>query len=149
MALGILVNNEDAGSIERGDNMTEMANIFIADDQADVRSALRLLIEQEPGMRLIGEADNAVGLIKGICESNANIALVDWELPGLTLFADGFSAVVKAHRADVKIVALSGLPGSKKAALAAGADLFISKGDAPEILLAALREISKDVSKEG
>ena len=37
------------------------------------------------------------------------------------------------------VVALSGLPEARREALAAGADAFVSKGDPPEKLLAAVR----------
>lgn len=36
-------------------------HILLADDQANVRSALRLLLEQEPGIAIVGEAADATG----------------------------------------------------------------------------------------
>ncbi len=38
-------------------------HIFLADDQAKVRSALRLLLEQEPGLSVVGEATETEDLL--------------------------------------------------------------------------------------
>lgn len=128
--------------------MTKSIAVYLADDQADIRSALQLLIEQEPETAVAGEARNAVSLIKGVCCTATDIVLLDWELPGLEMFEGGIADTVRQHRPNVKIVALSSRPGAKDSALAAGADLFVSKGDAPEVLLAALRKMVAGIERE-
>jgi DNA-binding NarL/FixJ family response regulator len=37
--------------------------VLLADDRRAVRSALRLLLEQEPGVKVVGEAADATGLL--------------------------------------------------------------------------------------
>jgi DNA-binding NarL/FixJ family response regulator len=39
---------------------------LIADDQANVRSALALLLEEEPQFEIVGEAADAVGLLRAV-----------------------------------------------------------------------------------
>jgi DNA-binding NarL/FixJ family response regulator len=46
------------------------------------------------------------------------------------------------------IIALSSRPGARPLALAAGADVFVSKGDPPDRLLAAIRGLLPPQSHE-
>jgi DNA-binding NarL/FixJ family response regulator len=115
-----------------------MMNILLADDQPQVRSALRLLLEQELGVQIAGEAANARELLLEAGTVHPDAILVDWELPGLSPI-DGMSAVRRAYP-SARVVALSSRPDVRLAALRAGADAFVCKGDPPERLLAALND---------
>jgi DNA-binding NarL/FixJ family response regulator len=111
--------------------------VLLADDQAKVRSALRLLLEQQPDVNVLGEAVDAQGLLDWVSAVCPDVVLLDWELPGLQ---DGDAlSVLRARCPHLKVIALSGWPEARRAALAAGADGFVSKGDLPERLLAAVR----------
>jgi len=57
--------------------------VFLADDQAKVCSALRLLLEQELGLRVVGEATEAKDLLAQVQRTQPDLVLLDWELPGL------------------------------------------------------------------
>ena len=57
--------------------------IFLADDQAKARSALRLLLEQEPGLSVVGEATETEDLLAQVQRTQPDLVLLDWELPGL------------------------------------------------------------------
>lgn len=118
--------------------------VLIADDQPQVRSALRLLLKQEPGVAVVGEAENVEEALELATARRPDLVLLDWELPGLRA-ADlskkaklGLLPALRARCPRVKVVALSGRPEARQAALAAGADVFVSKGDPPERLLAAV-----------
>jgi len=111
-------------------------NILLADDQPQVRSALRLLLEQKANARIVGEAENAQDLLGRRWQLVPDAILVDWELPGLSP-ADGILSVRQVYP-TARIVALSSRPEVKRAAQQAGADVFVCKGDPPEWLLAAL-----------
>ena len=118
--------------------------VLIADDQPQVRSALRLLLKQEPGVAVVGEAENVEEALELATARRPDLVLLDWELPGLRA-ADlskkaklGLLPALRARCPRVKVVALSGRSEARQAALAAGADIFVSKGDPPERLLAAV-----------
>ena len=111
--------------------------ILLADDQPDVRSALRLLLEQGSGLEVqTREACDADGLLQEALAGCPDLVLLDWELPGLP--AAGLLAALRRGCGQVWIVAMSGRPEAQGLALAAGADAFISKGDPPDRLLAAV-----------
>ncbi len=63
--------------------MRHPARVLLADDQAKVRSALRLMIEQEPGFRVVGEAAFSRCVAALHRQRYTQMVLLDWELPGL------------------------------------------------------------------
>ena len=111
--------------------------VLLADDQPQVRSALRLLIEQEAQAQVVGEAASAADLLGQGPTLAPDTILIDWELPGLSPI-DGLSSVRQVFP-SAQIVALSSRPEERQSALYAGADRFVCKGDPPEVVLAALQ----------
>jgi DNA-binding NarL/FixJ family response regulator len=113
--------------------------VLLADDQAKVRSALGLLLEQEPDMDVIGETADAQGLLEKVQKSCPDLVVLDGELPGLVL--NGLFATLHSLCPALKVIVLSGRPEARQVALAAGSDFFVSKGDPPEQLLNVLRTL--------
>lgn len=120
-----------------------MMRVLLADDQAWLRSAVRLLLEQEPGVEIIGEAAEVRGLLVKAEASRPHLVLLDWELPGDPHAGAGRRIVRALH--DIcpctRVIVLSGRPEAGHSAIAAGADYFVSKADPPEVLMAALRKV--------
>jgi DNA-binding NarL/FixJ family response regulator len=110
--------------------------ILLADHRHKVRFALRALLEQQPDLKVVGEAADAEELLALTEETCPDLVLVDWELPGLT--ANDHLSALRRVCPDVFLLALSGRVKAREAALGAGADAFVSKGDPPERLLAAI-----------
>jgi len=107
--------------------------ILVADDRAQVRSALHLLLDSEPGMTVIEDIADADELFERVRKTCPDLVLIDWELPGLES-----SSLISALRSicpHLSVIALSGIPEAREAALAAHVDAFVSKGDPPERLL--------------
>lgn len=107
--------------------------ILIADDQVNVRSALALLLEQEPQFEIVGEAADAVGLLQAVCKHAPDLLLLDWELPGLE--AEHLLTLLRYEQPHLLVVALSSRPEAEAQAIKAGANAFISKGSLPEQVL--------------
>lgn len=114
-----------------------MIEILLADDRFQVRSALRLLLAQQSDLSVLGEAVDAQGVLDWVSAACPDVVLLDWELPGLQ--HGDVLCTLRARRPHLKVIALSGRPEARGAALAAGADAFVSKGDPPERLLDAVR----------
>ena len=113
--------------------------VLLADDQSKVRSALRLLLEQQPGLSVVSEAAEAEDLLAQVEATQPDLVLLDWELPGLR--ADDRLPALRTRCPRLKVIALSGRPEARQAALTAGADAFVSKGEPPERLLTTLRAV--------
>lgn len=110
--------------------------ILVADSQPRVRFALRVLLEQQPGLQVVGEAADSRELLAQVGSRSPDLVLLGWELPGL-LPVDSLLALRKI-RSDLQVIALSGRPEARQMALDAGANAFVSKSDPPERLLAAI-----------
>jgi two-component system response regulator DesR len=111
-------------------------HILLADDQPRVRFALRVLLERQPGLMVVGEASNADDLLIQVETTRPDLVLLGWELPGLA--GIGSLSALRKVCPDLHVIALSGRLGARRAALTAGADAFVSKADPPERLLAAI-----------
>ncbi|MGD9093340.1 MAG: response regulator transcription factor [Anaerolineales bacterium] len=114
-----------------------MTRVVLADDQKSVRMGLRLLLEEEGGMEITGEAYNAGSLLTSTASNCPNLVLLDWGLPGME--PDQLVRTLRRICPDVEIIVLSGQSGVKGEALQAGADYFISKAAPPENLLRKIR----------
>lgn len=110
--------------------------VLLADDQAQVRSALRLLLEQEPELTVVGEAGDSNQLLTVAQATSPELVLVDWSLPGMP--AGDLLCTLPEACPNLRLIALSGRPEARRAALSAGVDAFVSKTDPPERLLAAV-----------
>jgi DNA-binding NarL/FixJ family response regulator len=110
--------------------------ILLADDQPEVRFALRALLDQQPDLEVVGEATSAGDLLHQVKTARPELVLLDWPLPGAWP-VDLLAALRHCHP-RMPVIALSGRPEVRRAALLAGADDFVNKCDPPELLLAAI-----------
>ncbi len=111
--------------------------ILIADNDARLRSALHLLLGQEPGEALVAESSNLEGLAMQIRDFKPDLVLLDWELPGRAAAALLFA--LNGVDLRPKVIILSSRPEARDIALGIGADGFVYKGDPPEQLLLICR----------
>ncbi len=122
-------------------------DILVADDRPWICSALRLLLEQESGIRVLGEAADLETLLTEIKAARPDLLLLDWELPGRDRNGSParshsqFLALLREMRPGLQIIALSSRPEARCESLTAGANAFVSKGDPPELLLATVHRM--------
>lgn len=110
--------------------------ILLADDNPEVRSALRLLLEQEPLSAMVSEVADAQGFIAHLSENCPTVVLLDWELPGL--HTNNFLCLIRSRCPEMKVIALSSKFEARQEALAARVDAFVSKAEPPEKIMSAL-----------
>jgi DNA-binding NarL/FixJ family response regulator len=85
---------------------------------------------------VVGEAAEAEGLLTLAKATHPDLMLLDWELPSLR--ADSVLSALHRVCPNLLVIVLSVRPEARRAALTAGANAFVSKGDPPERLLAAI-----------
>ena len=112
--------------------------VLLADNQERVRFALRVLLERQTELEIVGEAVSAEDVLNQTQMAHPDLILLSWELPGRA--APDLLPALRQVRPNVTVIALSGRPEARRAALAAGADAFVSKGDPPDRLLAAIAD---------
>jgi two-component system nitrate/nitrite response regulator NarL len=119
--------------------------VLVADDHPKVRWALRTFMQEAPGLIVVGEASDADTLLSQTLALRPDVILLEWELTGMP--ASKLLPVLHALGFAVQVLVLSWHPGSRQAALDAGADGFASKANGPETLLAALCQLMEEHSR--
>ncbi|WBO66807.1 response regulator [Streptomyces camelliae] len=115
--------------------------VLLADDQALLRSAFRVLVDSEPDMEVVGEASDGAEAVRLAREQAADVVLMDIRMPG----TDGLAATrmisAEPSLAQVRVVILTTFEVDDYVvqALRAGASGFLGKGSEPEELLNAIR----------
>ncbi|MFH9008900.1 response regulator [Streptomyces afghaniensis] len=115
--------------------------VLLADDQALLRSAFRVLVDSEPDMEVVGEASDGLEAVRMTKEQRADVVLMDIRMPG----TDGLAATrmisADPDLADVRVVILTTFEVDDYVvqSLRAGASGFLGKGSEPEELLNAIR----------
>ncbi|MDQ0683277.1 DNA-binding NarL/FixJ family response regulator [Streptomyces achromogenes] len=115
--------------------------VLLADDQALLRSAFRVLVDSEPDMEVVGEASDGAEAVRLAKEGPVDVVLMDIRMPG----TDGLAAtrLISADPAlgHVRVVILTTFEVDDYVvrSLRAGASGFLGKGSEPEELLSAIR----------
>lgn len=117
-----------------------MKRFLLADDNPDLRSALRLMLETRLDAPLVLEAEDQARLIDQSMAHEPDCLILDWELPGLD--DRGCVTALRGLLPDLKIIVTSARPEAAEAAEAAHVDAFISKTDPPSEILNAIRRLN-------
>jgi NarL family two-component system response regulator LiaR len=129
--------------------------ILITDDHAVVREGLRTLIGTEPGMEVVGEAEDGFEAVQKACNLKPDVILLDMVMPRM----DGLEAIneIKRECPEARILVLTSFSDDEKVfpAIKAGARGYLLKNAAPERLLNAIRDVhqgkpsmSSDIAKK-
>lgn len=114
-----------------------MKRVYLADAHPDERTALRLLL-MDLNLKIVGESADWPSTLRLAPATRPDFVLVDWGLvdtgPGA-----GLMELRKVCTATVVIVLISHLDARAQAALSAGADAFISKGETAEQIIERLQ----------
>ena len=117
-----------------------MTRVFVADANPQERTALRLVL-LDLKMEMAGEAADWVTTLAQAPVSHTDMLLIDWDmLPNSPTMA--LDELRRACPAALVIVLISHLDARQQAALSAGADAFISKGETPERVADRLRAVA-------
>ncbi|MGN9845013.1 response regulator [Nonomuraea sp. H19] len=115
--------------------------IVIADDQAMVRAGLRMVVDSDPGMEVVGEAADGREAVAVARRTRPDIVLMDISMPRL----DGLSAARELldEPSPPKVITLTTFDTDENlyAALRAGTSGFLLKVSPPEQLLEAIRVV--------
>jgi DNA-binding NarL/FixJ family response regulator len=120
-----------------------MIRVFLVDDQALVRGGFRMLIDAQPDMAVVGEAEDGRAALEAVAVTSADIVLMDVRMPEL----DGVQATRSLLARDQdgpKVIVLTtfDLDEYVFAAIRAGASGFLLKDARPEELLGAIRSVA-------
>jgi DNA-binding NarL/FixJ family response regulator len=115
--------------------------IFLLDDHTVLRQAVRVMLETEPDIEVVGEGADGREGIDGIARARPDVAIVDLKMPGVT----GLFAIPEILRASPKtsilVFTMYNNPAYVYEAMHAGASGYVLKNSTKEELLRAIRAI--------
>jgi DNA-binding NarL/FixJ family response regulator len=118
--------------------------VLLVDDQPLLRAGLRLLLESEDDIAVVGEAGDGEEAINFVRETRPDVVLMDISMPGL----DGVEATKRIVADDrlegVRVLILTTFESDDHVftALRGGASGFLAKDSEPTDVLAALRAVA-------
>ncbi|MFE9553412.1 response regulator [Streptomyces sp. NPDC006692] len=115
--------------------------VVLADDQALLRSAFRVLVDSEPDMKVVGEAADGAEVVDVVHATMPDVVLMDIRMPGTDGLAATRAITADPALAAVHVVMLTTFEVDEYVvqSLRAGASGFLGKGAEPEELLGAIR----------
>lgn len=121
-----------------------MIRVFITEDHVVVRSGLRLLIDNEPDICVVGEAASGADALSGVETLQPDVVLMDISLPDM----NGLDVVRQLKQrpdAPWRVLMLTMHPEADylRLALDAGADGYVVKSVADDELLDAIRVVHR------
>jgi DNA-binding NarL/FixJ family response regulator len=119
-----------------------MIRVVVADDMALVRGGMKMILEADPGIRVVGEADDGAAAVEEAIRTSPDVAVMDIRMPGV----DGIEATRRLQQrmpsVRVLVVTTFHLDEYVHEALRAGAAGFLLKDTAPDSLVGAVRTVA-------
>jgi DNA-binding NarL/FixJ family response regulator len=122
--------------------MSEPIRILLVDDQRLMREGLRILLELEPDLKVVGEAANGLDALESYAELLPNVVLMDVRMPGL----DGVEATwrLRERWPEARIIILTTFDDDEYVfeGLRAGARGYLLKDVSGHDLAEAVRTVA-------
>ena len=126
-----------------------MIKVLLVDDQSLIRQGLAALLDLEPDLEIVGEAENGDIALTIVAELNPDVVLMDVRMP----IMDGVAATkeINTHFPKVKVLVLTTFDDDEyvQAALQNGAMGYLLKDTPSEELAVAIRAVNKGYTQLG
>ena len=118
--------------------------VVLADDHPSLRTGIRMRLEMEPGMQVVGECNNGVEALEMVRQKKPDVLLLDMEMPELS----GVDVARQLHASgtQVRILVLSAHEDAEYVSrlVEEGAvSGYLTKQESLETIVAALRGVAK------
>lgn len=123
--------------------MTDLIRVLIVDDHEAVRSGVAAILGTDPGIEVIGEAENGFDALAACHRDAPDVALVDLRMPG----TDGIWATERiTAETATRVIVLTTFDSDDliASALAAGAHGYLLKSTSGADLIGAVRHVAAD-----
>jgi DNA-binding NarL/FixJ family response regulator len=135
------VTRDPAGAAPAPGAAAGRIRVLIADDHPVVRQGLRVLMEVQEDMDVVGEAADGVAAAALAAELRPDVLLLDLKMPGRT--GPEVIAELAARQIPARVLVLTSVtdPAAADAAVRAGAAGFLYKDVDPDALVRAIRSV--------
>ena len=119
--------------------MSDPITVVLADDHAVVRAGLRVLLDAEDGIAVVGEAGDFPGAVAAVAEHRPAVLVLDLGMPGGSGLETISSLSETAPDTAIVVLTMQDDPAFARGALSRGARGYVLKEAADEELLEAIR----------
>ncbi len=124
-------------------NETKPIRVFLVDDVQELRLLVRLALEEDPDIEVVGEAINGREGVAGVAETQPDVVLLDLSMPDM----DGLEAIplMRERAPGSRLVVLSGHEAGRVSleALDQGATRYLNKAADFEAIRATVHEVGR------
>jgi DNA-binding NarL/FixJ family response regulator len=117
--------------------------VLLADDHNLVRAGIRALLESQPDVEIVAEAEDGQQALQLLLETRPDVALVDITMPGLNGLDLAARVAREAPAVRLVILSMHGSPSHVAQALSAGAKGYLLKDAAADELPILLRAVMR------
>jgi len=119
-----------------------MIHVLLAEDHTVVRQGLRMLLEAEPDLSVVGEVDDGLKVADRVCQTNPDIVLLDLGLPGLHGLEVIRHVTRRAPATRILVLSMYAREEYVRGALANGAAGYLLKGSDSGEVVTAIRKVA-------
>ena len=121
----------------------EKIRVLLVDDVRELRRLVRLVLEEDPAIEVVGEASDGREGVEGAARVQPDVVLLDLSMPDM----DGLEAIplIRERAPDARIVVLSGHEAGRVSleALQQGATRFVNKASDLDAIRGAVRDVAR------
>jgi two-component system response regulator NreC len=122
---------------------TVSINVLLADDHGVVRAGLRLLLQQQEGVHVVGEADDVPSALRLVESRRPDVLVLDLNMPGPSSIEAIPQIRERYPSTRVVVLTMQDDPSYARAALQAGADGYVLKESAEADLVHAVQTVAQ------
>jgi two-component system, NarL family, invasion response regulator UvrY len=122
--------------------MSTVTRILLVDDHAVVRAGFKTLLENQPDLRVIAEAENGEAASRQFVEHAPDVVIMDLSLPGIGGLEAVRRLVARDRTARILVFSMHEDTVFVEQALQAGARGYLAKSSAPAVLVEAVRQVA-------
>jgi two-component system response regulator NreC len=126
-------------SSDRDDTAKDTTTIVLADDHVVVRSALRMLLEAEPGFEVLAEAGDADAAIRYVRGHKPTVLILDLNMPGRSSLEAVPDIQEASPDTEIVVLTMQNEPAFARKALQAGVRGYVLKEAADAELVQAVK----------
>ncbi len=130
-------------SSDRDDSAKDVTTIVLADDHTVVRSALRMLLEAEPGFEVLAEAGDADAAIRYVRGHKPTVLILDLNMPGRSSLEAVPDIQEASPHTEIVVLTMQNEPAFARKALQAGVRGYVLKEAADAELVQAVKSAAK------
>jgi two-component system response regulator NreC len=122
---------------------TQKIRVVVADDHAILRAGLRMLINAQADMTVVGEAQDGIEAVEAVQRTTPDIAILDVTMPKSGGLDAIHEIVTKSRSTRILLLTMHEEPAYLRTALSAGASGYVLKKSVDADLLTAIRAVHK------